>query len=122
MALLPVASILFIGSFLLGAGTLKDISLALFVGIAAGTYSSIFIATPLLVQLREREPELRAQAARVRKRREAAGAPAAAAPAAGGVVSVGAGAMAAGAVRAPSGGQRSQPKRKNPRPPGSKRR
>ena len=70
VALLPVASILFIGSFVLGAGTLKDISLALFVGIAAGTYSSIFVATPLLVDLRRREPELAAQADRVRRRRE----------------------------------------------------
>ncbi len=70
VALLPVASILFIGSLLLGAGTLKDISLALFVGIAAGTYSSIFIATPLLVDLRNREPEMQAQAERVRRRRE----------------------------------------------------
>jgi preprotein translocase subunit SecF len=69
VALLPVGSILFIGSFLLGAGTLKDISLALFIGIAVGTYSSVFIATPLLVHLRENEPELRAQAARVHKKR-----------------------------------------------------
>jgi preprotein translocase subunit SecF len=69
VALLPVASILFIGAFLLGAGTLKDISLALFVGIAAGTLSSIFIATPLLVDLRRREPELAQQEERVRRRR-----------------------------------------------------
>jgi preprotein translocase subunit SecF len=69
VALLPVASILFIGAFLLGAGTLKDISLALFVGIAAGTLSSIFIATPLLVDLRRHEPELVAQAERVARRR-----------------------------------------------------
>jgi preprotein translocase subunit SecF len=69
VALLPVGSILFIGAFLLGAGTLKDISLALFVGIAAGTYSSIFIATPMLVHLREREPVLAAQAERVRRKR-----------------------------------------------------
>jgi len=69
VALLPVASILFIGALLLGAGTLKDIALALLVGIAAGTYSSIFIATPLLVDLRQREPELKAQAERVRRRR-----------------------------------------------------
>jgi preprotein translocase subunit SecF len=69
VALLPVASILFIGAFILGAGTLKDISLALFVGIAVGTYSSIFIATPLLVQIRMRDPEMRAQAERVRRRR-----------------------------------------------------
>ncbi len=69
VALLPVAAILFIGAYLLGAGTLKDIALALFVGIAAGTYSSIFIATPLLVQLRERDPEQKAQAERVARRR-----------------------------------------------------
>src|ERR671938_346750 len=77
VALLPVGAILFIGAFLLGAGTLKDLSLALLVGIAAGTYSSIFIATPLLLQLREREPALRAQAERVlRRRREEKQAPA----------------------------------------------
>jgi preprotein translocase subunit SecF len=69
VALLPVASILFIGAFILGAGTLKDIALALFIGIAAGTYSSVFIATPMLVHLREREPEIKAQAERVRRRR-----------------------------------------------------
>jgi len=69
VALLPVAAILFIGAFLLGAGTLKDISLALFIGMLVGTYSSIFIATPILVHLREGEPELAEQAARVRKKR-----------------------------------------------------
>lgn len=69
VALLPVASILFIGAFLLGAGTLKDIALSLFIGIAIGTYSSIFIATPLLAHLREREPELALQAERVRRKR-----------------------------------------------------
>src|SRR5450631_429165 len=58
VALLPVASILFIGYFLLGPGTLLDLSLALFVGIAVGTYSSIFIATPVLADLREREPAM----------------------------------------------------------------
>jgi len=56
VAILPVASILFIGSTLLGAGTLKDLSLALFVGMIVGTYSSICVATPMLVQLKEREP------------------------------------------------------------------
>ena len=59
-ALLPVASILFVGAGLLGAGTLKDLSLALFVGLATGTYSSIFIATPILASLREREPAMKA--------------------------------------------------------------
>ena len=58
VALLPVASILFIGAFVLGAGTLKDISLALFVGMAVGTYSSIFVATPLEVTLRDREKRI----------------------------------------------------------------
>ena len=72
VALLPVASILFIGAFLLGAGTLKDISLALFVGIIAGTYSSVFIAPPLLVLLKRREPAVREQEGRVAKARAAA--------------------------------------------------
>lgn len=51
VALLPVASILFVGAGLLGAGTLKDLSLALFIGLIVGTYSSIFIAPPVLAQL-----------------------------------------------------------------------
>lgn len=65
IALLPVASILFVGAGLLGAGTLKDLSLALFIGLATGTYSSIFVATPLLAALREREPAMQALAKRV---------------------------------------------------------
>ncbi|HEY5229391.1 MAG TPA: protein translocase subunit SecF [Galbitalea sp.] len=58
VALLPVAAILFIGATLLGAGTLRDISLALFVGILSGTYSTIFVAAPLYALLREGEPEI----------------------------------------------------------------
>ncbi len=73
VALLPVGSILFIGSFLLGAGTLRDISLALFVGMAAGTYSSIFLATPLEVSMRERMPEMVEHSARVRAERQRRG-------------------------------------------------
>ncbi len=57
VAVLPVASILFIGSALLGAGTLRDIALALFIGVIVGTYSSVFIAAPMYVHLREKEPE-----------------------------------------------------------------
>jgi preprotein translocase subunit SecF len=68
VALLPVASILVVGAGLLGAGTLKDLALALFVGTAAGTYSSIFIATPLLCQLMERNPQMQALARRVQSR------------------------------------------------------
>ena len=68
IALLPVGSILFVGAGLLGAGTLKDLSLALFIGLATGTYSSIFIATPVLAVLREREPAMQALAKRVNAR------------------------------------------------------
>jgi preprotein translocase subunit SecF len=68
IALLPVGSILFVGAGLLGAGTLKDLSLALFIGLATGTYSSIFIATPILAALREREPAMQALAKRVGNR------------------------------------------------------
>jgi len=56
IALMPIAAILFAGVVLLGAGPLKDLALALFVGVAIGAYSSIFIATPILCQLKEREP------------------------------------------------------------------
>ncbi|MEO7752773.1 MAG: protein translocase subunit SecF [Terracoccus sp.] len=56
VALLPIAAILVVGFTLLGPGTLLDLSLALFIGIAVGAYSSIFIATPLLVDLRRKEP------------------------------------------------------------------
>jgi preprotein translocase subunit SecF len=69
VALLPVAAILIIGVGFLGAGTLKDLALALFIGTAAGTYSSIFIATPVACQLQERRPEMKALAARVASRR-----------------------------------------------------
>lgn len=56
VAVLPVAAILFIGAAILGVGTLRDIALALFIGIIVGTYSSIFIAAPVYVHLREKEP------------------------------------------------------------------
>ena len=59
VAALPVASILFIGAFVLGAGTLRDISLALLIGIFVGTYSTIFLATPLYAQIRQNEPEIK---------------------------------------------------------------
>ncbi len=55
--LLPVGSLLFVGSFLLGATTLREFALALFVGVAAGTYSSIFVAAPLLATWKSNEPE-----------------------------------------------------------------
>ena len=68
VAILPVAAILFVGAGVLGAGTLKDLSLALFVGTLVGTYSSIFLATPLLVDLMDRDPQVQALARRVAAR------------------------------------------------------
>jgi len=87
-ALLPVASILFIGGSLLGAGTLNDLSLVLFVGMLSGTYSSICIATPVLADLKEREPQYKELAAKISRRqaggRSAQRAAAATVPAGGG--------------------------------------
>jgi preprotein translocase subunit SecF len=68
VAILPVAAILFVGAGLLGAGTLKDLSLSLFIGLIVGTYSSIFIAPAVLAQLREKEPAMQALAKRVNSR------------------------------------------------------
>jgi preprotein translocase subunit SecF len=69
VALLPVAGLLFIGGGLLGGGMLNDIALSLFVGLAAGAYSSIFIATPLVADFKEREPQMKALARRVHAKR-----------------------------------------------------
>ncbi|QEU95660.1 protein translocase subunit SecF [Streptomyces kanamyceticus] len=74
VALLPVAGLLFIGGGVLGAGMLNDISLSLFVGLAAGAYSSIFIATPLVADFKEREPQMKALKKRVLAKRAAAAA------------------------------------------------
>jgi preprotein translocase subunit SecF len=71
-ALLPVAAILIVGSLLLGNGELKDLSLVLFVGMLSGTYSSICIATPVLADLKERQPQYQ-QLARQVALREAGG-------------------------------------------------
>ena len=92
VALLPIAAILFIGFTELGPGTLLDLALALFVGIAVGAYSSIFIATPLYVTMRRKEPAVvelakRAERYQARQARTATPQP-----------------VAAGAVAAPSGG------------------
>ena len=68
VALLPVGALLYVGIGTLGSGALKDLALALFVGMAAGAYSSIFIATPLAVQLKSREKLITEQDARARSR------------------------------------------------------
>ncbi|SDU89042.1 protein translocase subunit secF [Microlunatus sagamiharensis] len=70
IGVLPVAALLFAGTFILGEGPLKDLSLALFVGMVSGAYSSIFIATPILAQLKEREPDMRRHRSRVEGKRE----------------------------------------------------
>jgi len=69
VALLPVGALLYVGVVSLGSGALKDLALALFVGMAAGAYSSIFIATPLVVQLKEMEPGVKAGDARALRHR-----------------------------------------------------
>jgi preprotein translocase subunit SecF len=68
IGVLPVAALTFAGAFILGTGPLKDLGLALLVGMIAGTYSSIFIATPLLAQMREREPAMAEHRKRLVKR------------------------------------------------------
>ncbi len=70
VALLPIASILVIGFLFLGPGTLLDLALALFVGIAVGAYSSVFIATPLFVHLRAHEPAVMDLAKRAKRYQE----------------------------------------------------
>jgi preprotein translocase subunit SecF len=132
VALLPVGSILFIGLFLLGPGTLLDLSLALFVGIAVGTYSSIFIATPVLADLREREPAMKELKKRAERYQTAQARKAATVPSAGDPlaqegddvhhavpVSAGSGTSASGRTLHPyvQTGPRNQPRR----PPKSKR-
>ncbi len=68
IGVLPVAAVLFTGWFILGSGPLKDLGLALFVGMVAGAYSSIFIATPLLAQMREADPDMTEHRERLARR------------------------------------------------------
>ncbi|MEO8888451.1 MAG: protein translocase subunit SecF [Jatrophihabitantaceae bacterium] len=69
IALLPVAGLLFVGVGVLGVGTIEDLALILFVGLATGAYSSLFLATPVVVDLTEHTSEYRALAKRVASRR-----------------------------------------------------
>lgn len=68
VAILPVFSVLIVGAYILGATTLENYGLALVVGLLSGAYSSIFIASPLLSMLKEREPRFRELAERVSSR------------------------------------------------------
>jgi len=98
--LLPIAALLFVGAFLLGAETIKDLALALFVGVACGTYSSIFVATPFLAVWKETEPRYRQLKARVARQPAAAAAGAGALADGGGRSKPAAARPAAGARRA----------------------
>lgn len=69
VGILPVLAVIIIGGFFLGAGTLLDLAVVLLVGMAVGTFSSIFIATPLLTELQIRRPEIRSLEGRVHARR-----------------------------------------------------
>jgi len=69
VALIPVGCILYVGVVQLGTGSLKDLALSLFVGMAAGVYSSVFIATPLLAHLKSRESEVLLAEKRAKARR-----------------------------------------------------
>jgi preprotein translocase subunit SecF len=95
IGVLPVAALLYAGVFVLGTGPLKDLGLALFVGMLAGAYSSIFIATPLLAVLREAEPEMKEHRARLERRAARGKEKVAARPAAVNTVALGVGAAPA---------------------------
>ena len=68
VTILPVISILVVGALILGATTLEAFGIALLVGLVAGAYSSIFVATPVLVWLEERRPNYREISERVQRR------------------------------------------------------
>ena len=72
VAALPVGAVLFIGAFWLGAESLTDISLSIFVGILVATYSTLFVAAPLYSLFRENEPQLKERDARIREARSKA--------------------------------------------------
>ena len=78
-SVLPVAGLLFVGVYLFNADTLKDLSLAMFIGALVSTYSSIFVASPILAWLKEREPRYKQIRARIQSGVRAEPAPAAAA-------------------------------------------
>lgn len=69
VGILPVGSILFIGAGLLGAGTLRDISLSIFVGIIVGTLATLFIQAPLYALFRRNDASLRERDAKILRRR-----------------------------------------------------
>lgn len=71
IGLLPVAGLLFVGVGIMGVGTLKDLALVLFVGMLTGGFSSLFLSTPLLIDMRNREPAIRDHNRKVAAKRAA---------------------------------------------------
>ncbi|MDQ2789879.1 MAG: protein translocase subunit SecF, partial [Actinomycetota bacterium] len=132
IAVLPVLSLLVVGVGLLGVGTLKDLALVQMAGIMAGTMSSIFLATPLVVDLTMGRPAYRQQAERVAARREKLARKAAASPEGAGETAsptpdstaptgdslTSAGASTTVGKAAPAGRRRGHPGGKNNRPSG----
>ncbi|MGH3828430.1 MAG: protein translocase subunit SecF, partial [Pseudonocardiaceae bacterium] len=120
IAVLPVLSLLVVGAGLLGVGTLKDLALVQMIGITSGAMSSIFLATPLMVDLTMARPAYRQQAERVAARREKLARPAGptnvAGDALGGVT--GAPAVTAKLGKTVPGRRREHPAGKSGRPSG----
>jgi preprotein translocase subunit SecF len=102
VAVLPVFSLLVVGAYLFGAVTIKDFSLALFIGLLTGAYSSIFVATPILALLKEREPRYAALRQKLAGRAATVAAPAYAGATAGGGGGGGGGGRSAAAPAARS--------------------
>ena len=110
VAILPILSVLVVGSWMLGATTLEDFGLALLIGLLTGAYSSIYIASPILAMLKEREPRYASIRQRLEQRGGAAGAPLTPAAAAASFGSVGEDAVPSAGGSAPAS---------RPRPSGS---
>ncbi len=115
VAILPVLAVLTVGAEILGATTLQDYGLALFVGLLSGAYSSIFIASPVLSMLKSREPRWLAIEQRVASRGDRDGAYSAASAAAlSNQLSI-----SAGGQQPTRGGRNAPAKRSGPIRPGS---
>jgi preprotein translocase subunit SecF len=119
ISVMPVLALMVVAVWLLGVGTLKDLSLVLLIGILAGTYSSIFFATPLLVAMRERTQLVRNHTRRVLNRRKGATAPGEVTAAVVETTVVGAASVASGAATVGAGDETARPVR--PRRPSGKR-
>ena len=107
VAIMPIVSILVIGSGILGATTLNDFGLALLVGLLTGAYSSIFVASPILAILKEREPRYTA----VRQRITAKGGSGLLTPAAAAALAGGGGGGGTGGAPRPRQGTKKTPAR-----------